>query len=386
MAYRYGAWRGGPDPLAPPFDARSLLDELGTDVLDGASPREALRALLRRGSGRMRGLDSLRRQVRERMRETRDRGRLDGTLEEVRRLLDRALELERQALFPDPSDAARLAESELDGVPADTARAVRQLADYPWRSPAAAQAYAEIRDLLRREVLDAQFHGLKDMLRNGSAQDVSRVRDMLADLNAMLDADAAGADTAEAFQQFMDDYGDLFPEAPESLEELVDVLARRAAAASRLMASLTPDQRAELSSLLAAALDDADLRLEMDRLAAALRGRRPDLGWDARERMTGDEPLGVGDATTALADLADLGDLDAALRQDYAGASLEDVDADALARAVGQRAVDDLGALRAVERELAEQGYLARNAGELELTPKAVRRLGSSALARIFGS
>ena len=39
--YRYGEWRGGPDPLAAPYDVAGALDALGEDVLDGATPREA---------------------------------------------------------------------------------------------------------------------------------------------------------------------------------------------------------------------------------------------------------------------------------------------------------------------------------------------------------
>ena len=46
---RYGAWHGGPDPLAPPYDVRAAVDEVGEEVLDGGSLREALRDLLRRG-------------------------------------------------------------------------------------------------------------------------------------------------------------------------------------------------------------------------------------------------------------------------------------------------------------------------------------------------
>ena len=42
--------------------------------------------------------------------------------------------------------------------------------------------------------------------------------------------------------------------------------------------------------------------------------------------MSGEEPLGLGDATTALAELADLAELETALGQDYPGASLDDVD------------------------------------------------------------
>ena len=100
--------------------------------------------------------------------------------------------------------------------------------------------------------------------------------------------------------------------------------------------------------------------------------------------MPGGEPLGLGDATSAVADMADLADLESALGQDYAGASLEDVDEEAVRRALGRQAVDDLQALRRLERELQQQGYLTSDGGKLELTPKAVRRLGDTALRQVF--
>ncbi|HLZ37513.1 MAG TPA: hypothetical protein VKP64_07075 [Mycobacteriales bacterium] len=384
--YRYGEWRGGPDPLAAPYDVAGALDALGEDVLDGATPREALDRLLRRGLPERRGLDDLLRQVRRRQRELRDRHRLDGALERVRELLDRAVSAERGTLFPDPSGDARLREAELDALPRDTSRAVRQLADYAWRAPEARAAYDEIRDLLRRDVLDQQFQGLSDALRSTTAEDLRRVKDMLGALHEMLDADARGEDTRERFERFMADYGEFFPERPENLEDLVDQLARRAAAAQRLLDSLTPDQRAELSGLVQQALEDMGLAAEMARLSSSLRARRPDLDWSGGQRLRGPEPLGLGDATTVLSELADLDELAATLGQDYPGASLDDVDEDAVARALGRQAVDDLAALRAVERELERQGYLVREEGRLELSPKAVRRLGHAALKRIFGA
>jgi uncharacterized protein with von Willebrand factor type A (vWA) domain len=100
--------------------------------------------------------------------------------------------------------------------------------------------------------------------------------------------------------------------------------------------------------------------------------------------MTGQDPLGLSEATTALAELADLAELQDALRQDYPGARLDDIDEEAVRRALGRQAVDDMEALRQIERELERQGYLQRNEGRLELTPKAVRRLGDTALRRVF--
>jgi uncharacterized protein with von Willebrand factor type A (vWA) domain len=382
--FRYGSWHGGPDPLEPPFDIREALDDIGDDVLAGMSPRAALNRLLRRGTGDRDGLEALRRRARERARELRRSGRLDGTLEQVRQLLEQALAEERRALFPDPDDSARLAEAELDALPRDTARAVRQLADYQWRSPEARQTFEQIQELLRREVLDAQFSGIRNALENATPEDLQRIRDMMRALNQMLDADARGEHTQQQFDEFMEQYVDFFPEQPADLDELIDSLARRAAAAQQLMDSLTPEQRAELGNLMANALGQAGLADEMARLQAGLRSARPDLQWGGRQRMDGEEGLGYSDATGALAELADLDQLEELLGQDYPGASLDDVDEELIERVLGRAAVEDMSQLRRIERELREQGYLQRTGSGLRLTPRALRRLGNTALRRVF--
>ena len=45
---RYGPYVDGPDPLAPPVDLRAALDQIGKDVMEGSSPQQALRELMRR--------------------------------------------------------------------------------------------------------------------------------------------------------------------------------------------------------------------------------------------------------------------------------------------------------------------------------------------------
>ncbi|WP_449064643.1 hypothetical protein [Planomonospora algeriensis] len=389
MSYRYGEYRDGPDPLAPPYDVRAALDQMGDAILSGSNPGHALRDLLKQGlpgAQNRRGLDDLLREVRRRRRELRERGRLDGTLERARALLDKAIGQERAELFPDPSDDARFRESVLDGVPDDPAGAIQSLGSYDWRSAAARRTFGELRDLLRREVLDSQFRGMRQALADPDPAALERVREMTAALNDMLDRDARGEHTQDDFDDFISKYGDMFPESPRNLEELVDTLARRAAATQRLLASLAPAQREELAGLINQTLEQAGLADQMRRLGESLRSRRPDLAWNTPERLGGDEPLGMSDAVTALDELADLTQLEAALRQDYPGARLDDVDEAAIRRALGRSAVDDLRALRQIERELEQQGYLQRRRGRLELTPKAVRRLGETALRRVFAS
>ncbi|MBJ7453959.1 MAG: hypothetical protein JHC71_18025, partial [Blastococcus sp.] len=382
--YRYGRWRGGPDPLAAPYDLGNAVDEIGDSVLGGSGVREALRELLRRGAEGRRGLDELRRSVRERLRKARTAGRMDGTLQEVRELLDKAVEAERRALFPDPDDAARLAEDELDALPEETAGAVRALKDWQWRSDEARQAYDQIQDLLRKEVLDSSFASMKQALENAGEQDMQAIKDMVADLSQLVDAHNRGEDTDERFADFMEKHGQFFPDDPQTVEELIDSLARRAAAQERMMAGLSPEQRAELADLMAQTMEDMGLASEMAHLGDALRQARPDLPWGRRGQVPdGEQALGMGDATSAVAELADLEALSNQLSQGYAGASLADIDEELLERALGRPAVDDLAALRQMETELERQGYLNRSGGKLELSPKAVRRLGATALKRV---
>ncbi|MGQ0482769.1 MAG: vWA domain-containing protein [Pseudonocardia sp.] len=383
--YSYGPYQDGPDPLAPPFDLRSALDRIGEDVMAGSSPRAALRELLRRGmegpDGRLRGLDELSREIWERRSRLQRDNRLDGTLREVRELLDRALNAERDTLGRDDGEDARFRELQLEALPQDTGGAVRELAEYDWRSSDAREAYEQIRDLLGREMLDQRFQGMKQAMQNATPQDVERVREMLDDLNQLLAAHARGENTENQFGEFMAQHGEFFPENPRTTEELVDLLAQRAAAAQRMLNSMSPEQRAELMELAQQAFGDPRLAQAMSQLDAQLRGLRPGEDWSGRGRFRGDNPMGMGEATRAMEELGQLDQLAEQLSQSYPGARMEDIDLDALEGTLGPRARVDARALAELERELQRQGLFERAAdGSLRLSPKALRRLGESAL------
>jgi uncharacterized protein with von Willebrand factor type A (vWA) domain len=381
--FRYGAWRGGPDPLAPPYDLRRVLDEVVQDVLAGGSLREALRDLMRRGFDGQRGLDELRSRARRMRRAAERRGDLASTLDQVRAALDQALTAEQETLAGQEDDDARLAEMELATLPDDTAGAVRALDSYEWRSPDARRTFEAIREMLQREVLDAQFAGMKRFLEEGDPEAMQAVKDMLADLNALLAAHARGEDTTDRFREFMEKHGDLFPEQPEDVDELIDVLARKQAAADRMMASLRPEQREQLAQLMSDALSDPDLASEMAQLSDNLRALRP--GMDRGPvQMQGNEPLGYSAAVEAVAELADLEALEQQLAESALGSPLDDVDVDTLEKHLGAEAAADLRSLRELERELERQGYVSHGDDGLRLTPRAVRRLGETALKRVF--
>ncbi len=387
---RYTAYDGGADPLATPVDIAEALDAIGEDVMAGYSPERAMREFLRRGARDQRGLDDLARRIAERRRELTERHQLDGTLEEVRELLDHAVLSERGQLARDigMDDGDRaLRELTLDNLPPSTAAAVSELSSYDWQSREAREDYERIKDLLGRELLDQRFAGMKQALANATDADRAAINEMLTDLNDLLSKHqqaTTSEDTAavdEAFSDFMDKHGDFFPENPQNVDELIDALAQRAAAAQRMMNSMTSEQRAELMELAQQAFGSPELTQQLSQLDANLQSLRPGEDWGGSERFDGEQGLGLGDGTGVLQDLADLDDLAEQLAQSYDGARLDDVDLDKLARQLGDEAAVDARTLQRLEQALRDSGYLKRTSdGRLKLSPKAMRQLGKALL------
>ncbi len=379
---RYGAWDGGPDPLASPYDVRAAVDAVGRDVLAGRGVRDALNDLLRRGPDGRRGLDDLTaRALRERRKALR-RGDLGGAVTRAQHLLDQAVATERDALAGRTDLDADFARSLLDNLPRSTAQAVRELEGYRWASPEAAALYQQILDGLRQDVMEQRFRGLKQALTDPAAQQA--MAEMMHDLNDLLARHARNEDTSDRFAEFMAKHGDFFPENPQSVDELIDILGRRFAAGERLMRSLSDRQREELAGLMDQAFGDSRLGAEMAALDDNLRALRPGLGSRGPVQMRGRNELGYSDATGALEEISDLDALLDQLGQDRPGSTLDDIDVEAVERTLGQQAAQDVRQLQELERELRRQGWVTRTNEGLTLSPKALRRIGSTALNSIF--
>ncbi|HSF35627.1 MAG TPA: VWA domain-containing protein [Nocardioides sp.] len=380
---RFRKYDGG-DPLAPPVDLAEALDAIGQDVMAGYSPERAMREFLRRGGSDQAGLDELARRVAEKRREILQRNDLDGTMREVRELLDKAVLAERGQLARDITmdDGDRaFRELMLDNLPASTPAAVSELSAYDWQSSEAREAYEEIKDLLGRELLDQRFAGMKQALEGATDEDRQAVQEMLSDLNDLLEKHAAGGVTDEEFRDFMDKHGDFFPDDPQDMDELLDSLAQRAAAAQRMLNSMTPEQRQELMELSQQAFGSPQLMEQLARMDANLQALRPGEDWSGSETFEGDQGLGLGDGTGALQDLAQLDALADQLAQSHHGARMDDVDLDALAKQLGSDAAVAAKTLQELERALRDSGYLKRGSdGELRLSPKAMRQLGKALL------
>ena len=308
----------------------------------GYSPERAMREFLRRGGRDQAGLDELARRVAERRRELTQQHNLDGTLQEVKELLDRAVLAERKQLARDvdmdEGDRA-LAQMQLDNLPSSPAAAVNELNDYDWRSSEARRGVREDqgpagpggpRPALRRHEAGA---GERDRRGPGRAE-----RDARPTSTSCWRSAGRGEDTQEQFDEFMAKHGDYFPEQPQNLDELLDALAARAAAAQRMRNSMTQEQRDELDALAQQAFGSSDLIESLSQLDDNLQSLRPGEDWGGSERMDGENGLGLGDGTGVFQDLADLDALAEQLAQSYQGSQLDDLDLEKLARQLGDDA------------------------------------------------
>lgn len=385
---RYRAWDGSQDPLGGDLPIDDVVGQLSEYLLDGQSPDEALRRLLRDGlPGEFSGLEALRERIANLRRAAAERVGADSPLAEVRRRLDEIVDLERLELSSVETDDARFREVMLDALADSTAQAINELRDYEFASAAATEAFEELLADLRKDVMDRMFRSMADAMASPSPEDMAALKDMIASLNELLSQRQAGTGPSdEEFDAFMDRHGQFFPENPKNLDELLEALARRAAAFSQFMAGLTPEQRAEMAELMEAVMDDIDLAFQLDQLGESLRGLMPDLGWDEAAQPGEGMSPGLGPALNAIEDLSALENLERSLDQRYSGASLADVDAEELARMLGTDARRDLDRLKQIEAALEKAGVIVRSAGRLELTPRGVRKLGEQALSKVFES
>lgn len=383
MRIRYSRWDDTQDPFGPDLPAAELLEELSDDVLSGAGAEGALARLMRRGmQGRFNGLDALRARLRERRAREQSALDLQGPLEEIRETLEEIVERERSALSFEPGDDARMREAFLDALAPDVPGRIRELTEYRFTDPQAQRMFDELLERLREEVMGAYFRNVAQGMQNLSPEQLQRFRDMLAELNDMIERRERGE--PYDFEGFMQRHGDLFPENPRTLDELLEQVARRMAAMSRLLASMSPEQRAELQALAEQVMQDMDLAFEVDRLGSNLASAFPDMPWGEPTLAGGEEAMPLSATVDAMERLHDYEDLDRSLRGEYAGASVDDVDAEALRRTLGEDAVRDLQRLKQIERALEEAGLVSRREGRLEVTPKGARRLGERALVRVF--
>ncbi len=376
------------------LDADALLQAMGDELIEHGDPNAALRRILHGGlevdGERLQGLREMLERLRQQRQEMLEQHDLGGVYDEIRDALGEVMETERGSLdgLEEVGDdvvaeSTRRRREQLDLIGHENlAGQVSGLTDYDFTSTEAAERFEELLEELRRQLMQQAVDQMAGAMQDLSPEDLARMKDMLAELNQMLEQRRAGE--VPDFEGFMERYGDFFPENPQTLDELLEVMARRMAAMQQMLNSMTPEQRAQLQELSEQLLGDMDLQWQMDQLGDHLRELFPQMGWEQSRNFTGQDPLDMGEAMDIFDELADLDQLEQMLRGASSPGALAEVDIDRVRDLLGDESAESLERLSELARMLEEAGLVDNHEGQLSLTPRAIRRLGQNALGDLY--
>ena len=401
--FDYRRWDGSQESSVD--DADAVLQQLTDDLLANGDLHEALQRMLNRGwqtpdGEQVQGLRDLLDRIRMEREELLEQGDLGGAYSEIAAELQDVLQEERLGIEQLESDArdsgdqrrqevtdqvATERRMQLDLLPNDLAGQVRSLQNYEFVSSEAREHFEELMERLREEVTRTYFDQMSEALSNPDPAQLEHMRQAFDALNRMVEQREAGEPIDPSFDSFMEQFGDLFPGDPKDLDELLEQLAARMAAAQAMWNSMSPEQRAQLQGLAESLLEDMDLRWQVDRLGQNLQRAFPEAGWENRFRFRGDDPMGMGEATDAAGRLRDLDELEGFLRSANSPAALSEVDLDKVSRSLGEDAAKSLDRLSKLAKQLEEAGLIDQREGRFELTAKGTRRIGQQALSDLFG-
>ena len=399
---RFSRWDGSHQ--FPDLDADEILRAISDDMMAEGDVAEALRRLMERGwrSGDatrpdMPGLQELMDRLARRRQELRERYQLDDVLGDVRAELDEIIADERAGVgqrlersagkgAPDQQMADMLRDlaakrlDQLDALPPGIGDRIRGLREYDFLEPEPRQRFEALVERLGKQVLDQFVQGMGDAIRATTPEDLAANREMIRDLNELIRERIGGRDPDAG--AFLAKHGRFFPGA-RTFDDIIDQLARRMAAMQSLLRSMTPEQRAEIESMMDALLRDDRLLIDLQQLASNLDLLLPG-GLGDRVRFTGEEALGLDGALQQIGRLQAMERLEDALTDVQSPGDLAALDRDEVRDLMGDDAVRDLDALDDLARRLEEAGYLTRDDDRLELTPRGSRRIGQKVLDDLF--
>ncbi|MEC7174534.1 MAG: hypothetical protein VXW34_02940 [Actinomycetota bacterium] len=398
----YSRWDGSQRGFD--VDADVLMEQITDEVIHHGDVEAALRRIMERGlqtpDGRqMPGLSELRDRIRDRREEIAESGELDGSLAEAARELADILDEERHAIENARDDALRSGDERraenanaaaderqmrLDLLPDDLAGRMQSLQSYNFESAEASRRFDELSERLRSEMMQQVVDRVSEGMESVTPEDVQRTKERWAALNELIAKRDQGEDPG--FEKFMDEYGDMFPEDPETLDELLESIARRMAAMQAMLNSMSPEQREQLARLSQQFMDDMDLQWQMEQLSSSLQAQFGQLNSESSYDMSGESPLSMSQALDAMAEMGRLDELEGMLDAATSPADLAEIDPEKIRETLGEDAASALEQLSRLTNELIEAGLVDRVEGRLELTPRGLKTLGSNALRDLFSS
>ncbi len=276
-------------------------------------------------------------------------------------------------------------QDQIEQLPEDAAGQVKELQEYEFENEEAREKYEQLLEQLKQSMMNRFFNDMSQMLSDMSPEDMDRMRQMMQDLNEMLERQRRGEDPR--FDEFMDQYGDMFgDDPPQSLEELVEQMQRQASQMQNLMSSLPGEMRQQLSELMQQRMDEMGMGQELAQLAQNLEALYPMRDMLNQYPFRGQEELDMRAAMSLMGDMQQLDELERALERVQYGGDIDDIDPDLLEELMGEEAREILEQLKQLLELLEEAGYLEKKGNSYELTPRGNRRIGEKALAEIYAN
>ena len=398
--FTYSRWDGTQTGFE--LDADAAFDELTDELLYHGDVNAALRKMMQEGmrdrdGNQLQGLRELLEQLREERQNRLDQHDLGGVYDEINDELNDLIDEERHAIENALRDAqnsgdqrrADNAESgaaernmRLDLMPDDLAGKVRELESYNFESDESKKRFEQLMQKLKDQLMQQTVDQMSGAMENMGPEDLARMKDMMAALNEMLEKHQRGDDPG--FEDFMEKFGEFFPENPETVEELLEQMAQRMAAMQAMMNSMTPEQRAQMQQLSDQLMGDMDLQWQMQQLSGNLQQMFPQMQWGKSYDFEGQDPMGMGQAMQQMQELGDLDQLENLLRNAASPGALAEADMDKVRDLMGDDAAKSLQRLADLTKQLEEAGLIEQKEGRLEMTPKGLRKIGSNALRELF--
>ncbi len=273
----------------------------------------------------------------------------------------------------------------LEQLPQGLGGALKGLQEYDFWDAEAKSKYDELMEQLKQQMAQSLFQnmmqGMQGMQQMGQ-QGMQALREMLRDLNEMLRERLEGGQPD--FDGFMQKWGDAFgPNPPQSLDELLEQLQDRMQQMQSLMQSLSPEQRQQLEDVMESLMSEMGLQEEMQELAYNLSeifpGERPQ-----DYQFGGDDPVTLQEAMRLMEEMSKFEDLERQLKGLQTADEIPESTVEEVRRLLGEEEAQQLENLRELARKLEEACYLQRRGDRLELTARALRKLGQKALRDVF--
>ncbi len=406
--HTYVQWDGTDDVS---IDPNSVLDAISEDLMRDGNVDLALQKAFRWGMPQQdgtysQGLRDLMERLKQQREELLEQFNFDSVLGDIPQRLSDIIDAEQSTVnsridaassSPNESDDDRERLLEflnkkrdiLEGLPQDAPGRISSLKQYDFVDRQAGQDFEALLDDLQQQVSNALFQNLMGSLGGGesgggseSGQSMEEMGAFLKDVNDAIDQHRRGEEPD--LERLNNSWGHMLGGRVDSVDQLMQRLQSRMASARDLMSMLSPEQRAAVQSLMAQAIQSAGLGPELQRLQQNL---GPIYG-------SGMEPNPSGYGEQVSLDVA-MNVLERAARIERAEASLRDVsnlkdlqglDPGLLEQVLSEEDAEWLNEWKRLEQQLIDSGLVDSTSKGLELTPRAIRRIGEHALADIFSS